>query len=264
MRYNNFDFITGNVFFGNISFSFTKDKIVNNVFQITPVVQETKYLNSDGYYTAFGFYNFSKPIQNRKYVFNYGGNITYNNNISYLKDKRNKGANWLFGQRFSTDIKIKKWLETTVGVNYSLNSSKYSEQPEANTNATAWTLSHSSRLFFPRNWKFNYDIDKSFNTGYADNVNSNPLIINATLEKALFKKQNASIKLQAFDLLNENISINRSSTGNSIIDTRTNKLGRYFMLSFVFRLNKFSGQSQGNQMMPGMPGGNMQMRPPGM
>ena len=264
MRYNNFDFITGNVFFGNISFSFTKDKIVNNVFQITPVVQETKYLNSDGYYTAFGFYNFSKPVQNRKYVFNYGGNITYNNNISYLEDQKNKGANWLFGQRFLTDIKIKKWLETTVGVNYSLNSSKYSEQSEANTNATAWTLSHSSRLFFPHNWKFNYDIDKSFNSGYAANVNSDPLIINATLEKALFKKQNASIKLQAFDLLNENISINRSSNGNSITDTRTNKLGRYFMLSFVFRLNKFSGQSQGNQMMPGMPGGNMQMRPMGM
>ncbi len=262
MRYNNFDFITGNVFFGNISFSFTKDKIVNNVFQITPVVQETRYLNSDGYYTAFGFYNFSKPIQNRKYVFNYGGNITYNNNISYLENKKNKGANWLFGQRFSTDIKIKKWLETTVGVNYSLNSSKYSEQPEANTNATAWTPSHSSRFFLPHNFKFNYEIDKSFNSGYADNVNSDPLIINATLEKALFKKQNASIKLQAFDLLNENISINRSSSGNSITDTRTNKLGRYFMLSFVFRLNKFSGQSQGNQMMPGMPGGNMQMMRP--
>ena len=266
MRYNNFDFITGNVFFGNISFSFTKDKIVNNVFQIDSVVQETRYLNSDGYYTAFGFYNFSKPIQNRKFVFNIGGNITYNNNISFVEDKRNKGSNWLVGQRFAIDIKIKKWLETTVGVNYSLNSSKYSLQTQtsSNTNATAWTLSNSSRLFFPQNWKFSYDIDKSFNSGYASNVNSDPLIINATLEKALFKKQNASIKLQAFDLLNQNTSVSRTVTGSAITDTRANKLGRYFMLSFIFRLNKFSGQSQ-SQMMPGMPGGNMQMmRPPGM
>lgn len=268
MRYNNFDFISGNVFFGNLSFSFTKDKIVNDVINRGFGVQETHYLNSDGYYTAFGFYNFSKPIKNRKYVFNYGGNITYNNNVSYLDGEKNKGRNWIVGQRLGTDIKIKKWLETTIAVNYSLNTSKYSLQSQLNTDATAWTLSNSSRFFFPANWKFSYDIDKSINTGYASNVGSDPLIINATLEKALFKKQNASIRLQAFDLLNENISVNRSVTGNAITDTRTNRLGRYFLLSFVFRLNKFKGQAQqNNMMMPGGPagGGNMQMmRPPGM
>jgi len=265
MRYNNFDFITGNVFFGNISFSFTNDKIVNNVFRLDSVRQETRYLNSNGFYTAFGFYNFSKPIQNRKYVFNYGGNVTYNNNISYVEDLKNKGSNWILGQRFSTDVKIKKWLETTVAVYYSYNSTKYSLKSSQNSNsdATAWTLSNSSRFFFPQNWKFSYDIDKSINTGYAGNISSDPLIINATLEKALFKKQNLSLKLQAFDLLNENTSVSRSSANNIIVDTRANRLGRYFMLSAVFRLNKFSGQSSGNQM-PGMPGGNMMMRPPGM
>ncbi len=262
MRYNNFDFISGNVFFGNISFSFTNDKIVNNTINRGFGVQETQYLNSNGYYTAFGFYNFSRPIKNRKFVFNYGGNLTYNNNVSFVDSKKNKGTNWIVGQRLATDIKIKKWLETTIGINYSLNSSKYSLLKELNSDASAWTLSNSTRFFFPHNWKFNYDIDKSINTGYAANVNSDPLIINATLEKALFKKQNLSLKLQAFDLLNENTSVNRSVTGSAITDTRTNRLGRYFMLSAVFRLNKFSGQSQTGGGM--MPGGNMQMRPPGM
>ncbi len=263
MRYNNFDFISGNVFFSNISFSFTNDKIVNNTFNRGLGIQETQYLNADGFFTAFGFYNYSKPIQNRKFVFTLGGNITYSNNVSFVNSLENKGKNWIAGQRFSTDIKIKKWLETTVGVNYSLNSSKYSLQTQFNADASVWTLSHSARLFFPRNWKFNYDMDKSINSGYASNVNVNPFIINATLEKALFKKQNASVKLQAFDLLNQNISVNRSVTGSAITDTRTNRLGRYIMLSFVFRLNKFSGQAPQNQMMPG--GGNMQMmRPPGM
>jgi hypothetical protein len=63
-------------------------------------------------------------------------------------------------------------------------------------------------------------------------------------------------------LLNEQTNITRLVSGTSIVDTRTNRLGQYFMLSFVFRLNKFSAQQQA---MPGMPGGNMpMMMRPGM
>jgi hypothetical protein len=72
MRYNNFDFISGNVFFGNLSASFAQDKIVNCTKLLRGGVQETTYENANGYYTLFGFYNMSKPIQNRKYVFNLG------------------------------------------------------------------------------------------------------------------------------------------------------------------------------------------------
>ena len=84
---------------------------MNNSINRGFAVQETQYLNSDGFYTVFGFYNFSKPIQNRKFVFNIGGNVTYNNNISFVNNEKNTGTNWLVGQRFATDIKIKKWLE---------------------------------------------------------------------------------------------------------------------------------------------------------
>ena len=268
MRYNNFDFISGNVFFGNITASFTNDKIVNNVKQVRMNVQETRYLNSDGFFTVLGFYNISKPIQNRKFVFTFGGNITYNNNISFVTDSadkvlKNTGRNWIIGQRFATDIKIKKWMETTLSVNYSLNSSKYSVLTNQNANTGAWVLSNSARFFLPHDFIISYDVDKTFNSGFADNINANPLIINSTIEKQLFKKKNGSVKLQAFDILNENTSISRSVTGTSITDTRTNRLGRYFLLSIVFRLNKFASQQQGVQM--GIPGaGNPMMRPQGM
>jgi hypothetical protein len=244
LRYNNFDFITGDVFFGNISASFTNDKIVNNTRIIQPgAIQETKYVNSNGFYTLTGFYNISKPFQNRKYVFNIGGNITYNNNISFLEDIRNKGKNWILGQRVALDYKLKKWLESTVALNYSLNNSRNSVDRDLNFNSTAFTISHNSRIFLPKNWIFNYDIDKTINSGYADNVNFDPFIINASIEKQLFKKKNVSLKLQANDMLNENISINRSVNGAFISDTRTNRLGRYFMATVILRLNKFNGKT---------------------
>ena len=258
MRYNNFDFISGNVFFGNVSTSFTKDKIVGNVIP-KGIFQETRYLNAAGYYNVNAFYTISKPVQNRKYVFNYGGTFNYNNNISYLSFNKNTGRNVLFSQRLSMDYKLKKWLETSGGVNFSMNDAKYSLTPTANSSIKVWSLSHSSRLFFKHDFILSYDLEKTINNGYTDNVTANPLIINSTLEKQLFKKKNASIKLQALDLLNENTNVNRSVTASSITDTRTNRLGRYFMLSFVLRFSKFDGSKAGpgNMQMPG--GGGMRM-----
>lgn len=259
IRYNNFDFITGDVFFGNIMASFTNDKIVNNTVNRGFGVQETQYLNSDGYYYLSGFYNISKPIMNRRFVFNLGGNITYNNNISFINSLKNSGKNFLAGQRLTVDVKIKKWLESSAGINYSLSNTRYSLLKEINSNTSALNLNHSSRLFLPYDVVLSYDVDKTINTGYADNVNSDPLIINSTMEKQFLKRKSASLKLQAIDLLNENTNISRTVTGSAITDSRTNKLGRYFMLSFVYRLNKFSGQQpQGKQMMmmhPPMPPG---------
>ena len=262
MRYNNFDFISGNVFFSNISASFAKDKIVSNVIPKGFGLQETRYLNAGGYYNVNAFYTISKPIQNRKYVFNYGGTANYNNNISFLNFAKNIGTNWLISQRFSMDYKLKKWLETSGGVNYTLNDAKYSLTPTANSVIKVWNLTQSSRLFFKNDFILSYDLDKTINTGYTDNVTANPLIINTTLEKQFLKKKNASVKLQAFDLLNENINVNRSVTAFSITDTRANRLGRYFMMSLVFRFSKFDGSKAGPanmQMMPGGGGGHMRM-----
>ena len=253
MRYNNFDFITGNVFFGNLNFSSTKDKIVNNVFSKGAGVQETHYLNSDGYYTASGFYAFSKPFQNRIYVFNYGGNLLFNNNISYLENLKNTGKNWVIGQRLSTTVIFKKWLESTSGVNFSFNKTNYSLRKQLNSNTTAWSISHSTRFFLPKDLTLMFDLDKTINNGYTANVVANPFIINSSVEKLISKKYNASVRFNAYDMLNQNTNISRTVTGNSITDSRVNKQGRYYLLSFIFRFNKFVGQAPRPGMMMGMP-----------
>jgi len=246
LRYNNFDFITGNVFFGNLNFSFVQDKIVNDVSYLRGpagqiISQETRYINKDGYFTGSGFYAISKPLQNRKYVLNYGGNIMYTNNLSYNEGIKNVGRNWIVGQRFNATITLKKWLETTGGVNFTVNDNNNSVVKRLDLTTKAWSLTHNSRIFLPKDLTLSYDLDKTINDGFASNVDANPFIINANIEKLVSKKYNASVKINAYDLLNENTNVSRSVNGISVIDTRTNRLGRYFMASLIFRFNKFNG-----------------------
>jgi Outer membrane protein beta-barrel family len=263
LRYNNFDFISGNVFFGNLSATFIKDKIVNDVTRVGNFGgQEIRYLNENGYYNINAFYTISKPIKNRKYVFNYGGVINYNNNISYLNSVKNTGKNWVVSQRFSMDYKLKNWFETSGGANFSMNSSNNSLTQSVNNNIRSWTLTHSVRMFFKHDFNVNYDVEKVLNTGYTDNVVANPFIVNATIEKQFLKSKNASIKLQGFDLLNQNINVSRNVDANSaaISDSRTNRIQRYFMMSLVYRFNKFKGAASGGPGFQGPPGGGGGMR----
>ncbi len=254
LRYNNFDMISGNVFFGNLSFTYTQDKIVNNTKLLRAGAQETSYLNANGSWSANAFYNVSRPIKNRKYVFNLGGNLSYGKEVSFLRDSLNNlqnniGNNWVITQRFNTDIKIKKWLETTIGGRFTQNVSRYSIQNNLNFNSTTWILSNNSRIFLPKDFIISYDIEQTFNLGFSSNTVKNPLIIQASIEKQFLKAKNLTAKIQSLDLLNQNIGISRTLSSNGFTDTRTNRLGRYFMFSLIYRLNKFVGDMKASDNM---------------
>lgn len=262
-RYNNFDFMSGNVLFTNISYSFSKDKVVSNSIDkfsngnggSTSAVQETQYMNADGYYAASGFYAFSRPFQKRKYTLSLNGNLSYTNDISFINSRENTGKNFVGTQGLNFDVRLSDWLEVGAGGNFTYNQTKNSLTRQANTEVRTYTVSSNGKIYFPAKIVLNYDLNKTFNIGYG--VSANPFIINGYLERQFSKNNQLSVRLQAFDLLNQNTSISRTVNANSITDTRTNKLGQHFMLSFNFRLQKFKGQQPRLQLPSGPPPDNL-------
>lgn len=258
-RYNNFDFMSGNVLFTNISYSFSKDKVVTNSIDKSSngnggsnaAIQETQYMNADGYYMASGFYTFSKPFQKRKYTLNLNGNVNYTNNISFINSEKNTGKNFVGTQGVNLDVRLNEWLEMGAGGNFTYNQTKNSLTPQSNTEVRTYTISSNGKIYFPAKIVLSYDLNKTFNSGYG--VTANPFIINGYLERQFSKNNQLSIRVQANDLLNQNTSITRTVSANSITDTRTNRLGQYFMLSFNFRLQKFKGQLPRMQFPSGPP-----------
>lgn len=247
-RYSNFDFMSGNILFSNVSFSFTNDKVVTNAINKTAAggagtggaIQETQYLNADGIYNASVFYNFSKPFRNRKYTLTFNGNLNYSQNISYINSNKNNGKNFIGTQGFNVDVRLKTWLEIGAGSSFTFNQTKNSLTLQANTEVRTYTLNSNAKIYLPGKFVLQYDLNKTFNNGFG--VTANPFIINGFLERQFSKNNQLSLRLQAFDLLNQNTSISRTVNANSIADTRTNRLGQYFMLSFNCRLQKFKGQ----------------------
>jgi outer membrane receptor protein involved in Fe transport len=145
LRYNKFDFASGNVFFSNLSFVQTDNKIVSNTItypaNYTPDTRlsntiATQYLNTSGYYSASGFYVFAKPFDNRKYNLFFIGNISYNNNISYISTvdpttfdmttEKNIAKNLVYTQGLRFRVDINNVIDAEPNTSYSINSSKIS------------------------------------------------------------------------------------------------------------------------------------------
>lgn len=259
-RFNNFNFNSGDVLFFNLSGNFTENKIVSNIVRrmdpAVGLVQETRYLNTNGYFTTNAFYNYSKPFQEKKYVFSINGSANYINNISYTDNVKNTGKNWIFSQGLNMQINPNKNLEFNPGFRYSFNTNTNDAITNNNTKVSTYSLNFNTRIYFLKSWLLGSDLSKSFNNGYSSSLAVNPFIINTYLEKQFFKDKRASLRIHGFDLLDENTSVSRSVTGNIITDSQSNRLSRYVMLSFTMRLQKFSGK-QPQQQTPMMMGPGM-------
>ncbi len=259
LRYNNYDLASGNVFFSNISFNSTNNKIVNNVISNTTgepgVIRTTTFANANGYYTVNGFYAFSKPFKEKAYVVSLRGFANYNNNISLLDGEKNIGKNTVLNQRLNLQINPKKWLEITPSLGYSWNNTEFSLNGNNSTIKTL-TVAYDHKIYFTKSLLFGASLDKNFNSGFA-NSNANPLIINSYLEKQFFKGNTGAIRFQAFDLLNQNTNISYTVTDNYTLDQQSNRLARYFMLTFTMKFQKFAGN---NTTVPDFGGGERRYR----
>ena len=247
-NYNNFNFSKGTVFFTNLAVTSIQDQIVNNTISLknsggtATGAQLTRPENVDGFYNVNFFYTYSKPWKNRKYVLNLMGNANYNNNIVLIDFIKGTGQNWLLMQGFDFVYNAKEWLELSAGARYNLNKANFSQNPAQNLNQTTWTLSNDVRIDIPKGWIMRWEFDYTLNQGLAAGVTRNIALLNASLEKELFKKKNATLRLQAFDIFNQNINVSRNVSANFITDSRVNRLAQYFMVGFVYRLNRFKGQ----------------------
>lgn len=267
-RYNNFDYASGNSLFVMLNGTMTNDKVVSNrvqsIDEVHGVVQSTTYLNTDGYYSLRGFYNYSKPFLDRKYVVSLNGSANFNNNISFTNSEKNMAQNWVLSQGLNMQINPKEWLEVTPGVRYSFNTTQNSIDNRSNLNIHTWSMEMDSKVYFTPTFLWGLTLNKMSNSGYTSDVDANPFIINTYLEKQFLKGNKGALRLQGYDLLDEQVNISRTVTENTINDRRSNRLARYFMLTLSYRFDKFAGgtggREQGERRGPGMPG---RFGPPG-
>lgn len=243
---NRFDVIRRTSLFGNISGNYSHNKIVSNTILIRDTLnslkQETHYLNSNGFYSLGLMYGWTKLSNESKLNISYGGSAGYNNNISYADNLKNTGKNWTVSQTFGVHIQTRKWFTLSPSVSYSYNSNHYTLAKSIDTDVSSWSFQMKGQVSLFKQFSIGVDASKSMNSGYAEDIEANPLMVNAYLSKSFFKRKTATLRLQAYDLFNEGANISRRIVNNSIVDNRSNRLSRYLIGKLSVNLNRLGGK----------------------
>jgi len=238
----------------NLNATIVEDAVVRNVVQVFNnnnqlLRNETQFVNMDGGYRVGGNHSVGKQLNNRKYNLALSGNVSYIHGVSMSNNVASVTNTWNVTERFGPRINPNEWLEVNPNVSYNITKSKNTISPnEINTKTLA--LNIDGKFYMWKTLIFGYNASKNFVSGINANITSNPLVINAYVQKEFWKRR-ASITFQAFDILEQNNFVNLNVTDLVKTETRTNALSRYFMLRANVRLQKWTGAKgrNGRQMM---------------
>ena len=244
LRYNRFDSKSGNSFFINFSYNRTSDKIVSSRYNSTVgTARTTTYLNTDGFEGFSGSASFTKPFAERKYTAGVSINGNYDNNISYTDGLKNRGSNWNLRPGASFRVDLDNRMDVTLRGDYTAyqTTTRYAfTKTTTTTKAQTLSLGLNGKNYFG-DLTVGYDLTKTVNYGFASSTNVSPFIVGCYTEYRFLKGKMMTVRLQAFDLLNDNTGISRTVNETTITDNRAMRLARYFLVTANLRLAKFGG-----------------------
>ncbi len=236
VNYNTFKPLSSRYLWTGVSFSTVNNAITTTVSYDSIGRSISEPLNVNGNYNAYLYGGGQIPLLSRKLTLNPQINAGYRNNISYIN--REKNITTEASGTFGLDLQLEKEkIQAAIGANYSYNNPVSTLNNQSNKPYSSQQYTGSFKLNLPKNFSLESDGNYTINSRRSNGYNINYFILNASMNKIFLKKENLIISLVANDILNQNISANRSVDFNVITDTKTTIIRRYFLLKAVWKFN---------------------------
>ena len=220
-----------------VNYTATQHAIVNSdVF--SNGVRTTTYQNADGVYNVNGNVDRGFRIKKWNTRIGLGANVNYNHSVNFIDGSKNNTGNLAMAPRVSANYSYKELLDFTAEAMMSYNEARYSLQPSLNNNYWRQEYSLEATVSLAAGVTISSNVNYSAFTGRTAGFNSNIAVWNASLSKQVLKSKKGEIKMSAFDLLNQNIGIDRNANINYVEDVHYKTLQRYFTLGFTYSLQK--------------------------
>jgi hypothetical protein len=216
-----------------------KDTVTSQGIILRRGTQLTTSSNMDGYFSLRSFVTYGLPVGFVKSNLNLNIMVNYNrtpgiiNNVTSYTNSGTYGFGLTWSSNFSQNLDI------SLSSNSNYNVIKNSIQSGNNDN---YFTQNTRFRFYWNFWAgivFQTDLSHQYDSGLPADYKQDTYLWNLSIGKKIFSNDRGEIRISANDILNQNKNIQRNNTSTYIEDTRSNTLGRYFLLSFIYDLRAF-------------------------
>lgn len=192
-----------------------------------------------------GNVDFSTPIRTLGIKVHVNFDEGWNKGLNLINKQENENTNFKHRGSLSLDNRKKDKWDVSTGIEVSLTNSRYSLQKSLDNNYLNMSWFGVVRFNPSDKWNFevNSDIAKYTDQSFGESLTIP--VVNFEISRFLLKNKRGTLMLKGFDLLDRNSIVQRFSELNYLREVRSNSIGRFIMLSFTYRINKFGGESKG-------------------
>lgn len=241
VNYNATNPVTYQSFQAALNFSAVANQIVTSSYYDAQRKQYTMPVNINGTYNVNGNLAFSFPLRHPDLKFNPGTALAFNHGLGFVNNEKNFSDNLTLGQRLGMSYAKEGLVDMDVSGRVNYNKVNYSLQASQNQEYFTYNFSVDMEWRLPAGFLLGSDFRYTANSGLAKGYNRKISIWNAYFGKQFFEKKQAMLKLQCYDLLNQQLSIQREIGATYVQDTESMVLARYLLLTFTYNFNRFGG-----------------------
>lgn len=243
LNFNSWKSVSGKYLWSGMSGSITNNDMVTSTFYDSLGRTVSKPININGNYNLNAYVGYNMPVFSKKLEIAPNANANFSNYKNYINNQLTETKN--LRTNFSLDFNLKfENFNSRLSGYMEYNTSSSSVNSQSNKPYTTQGLSANITAKLPKKFLIESDANYTINSKRSNGYNVNFLVWNASVSKTLLKNENLILGLYAYDILNQNISINRNISGNVITDTKTNVITQYFLLKATFKFNSNKTKEQ--------------------
>lgn len=221
------------------SFIAQSDTLLQNNISLLRGSQFRQPVNLSGYWNGRGFLSYGFPVPFIKSNLNLNAGFNYARTPSLINEALNIGHNYGLNSSVVLGSNISQNIDFTLSFSGNYSIVNYTIQPQLNNNFFYQTTSLRFNWLFGNGFVLSSDANYFSYLGLGEAFNQQFILWNGGFGYKFLKNKAGELRLNVFDILNQNNSISREINPAYIEDSETRVLNRYFLLSFNYTIRNF-------------------------